>query len=119
MVRKISFAIAILLSSYFCFAADQIAVKAGRLIDVRTGNVTQNAVIVIANGHIASIGSSVPTGATVIDLSAYTVLPGLIDCHAHLLLNWKDLSSVQSLRLSSGQATIWGIHNLQTYMNNG
>lgn len=117
-MRKIPLFLAIFLLTHSCYA-DQIAVKAGRLIDVHTGNVSQNAVIVIEKGHISSIGTSVPAGATVIDLSTYTVLPGLIDCHAHLLLNWKDLSAAQMLKLSSGQATLWGLHNLQTYMNNG
>ncbi len=40
--------------------------------------------LVITNGKIASVGSSTPANATVIDLRGYTVLPGWIDTHVHL-----------------------------------
>ncbi len=97
----------------------RIAVKAGKLLDVRTGKVTPNAVLVIEKGRIVSIGSSVPAGASVIDLSNRTVLPGFVDCHVHLLVNWKDQSSAAGLRMSSAQGALWGLHNLQTYLNEG
>ena len=72
-------------------AAQQVtALRAGRLLDVKTGAVTENAVVLIANGRITAVGKDValPQGATVIDLSRFTVLPGLIDSHTHLLQNY-------------------------------
>ena len=58
-----------------------IAVKAGRLIDPRAGVVIPGAVVVIENGRVKAVGPAlaIPPGAKVIDLSAMTVLPGLID----------------------------------------
>src|SRR4029453_8352283 len=66
------------------------AVRAGRILDFKTGSVVINAVILIENGRITSAGSgiSVPAGAEVIDIGDAMVLPGLIDCHTHLLENF-------------------------------
>jgi imidazolonepropionase-like amidohydrolase len=66
-------------------------VKAGRILDVKTGHYVENADILIDGDRITEIGPAaevqthVPKGATVIDLSSATVLPGLMDCHTHLL----------------------------------
>ena len=66
------------------------AVKCGRLLDVKSGNLIRDAVILVEGGRIVNVGSRlpVPAGALVIDLGAATVLPGLIDAHTHLLANY-------------------------------
>jgi len=95
------------------------AVHAGRLVDVRSGKVTLNAFIIVEKDRIVQIADTAPAGAAVIDLSNYTVVPGLIDCHAHLLGNPKDQSSMSGLRMSSAQGAIWGVHNLQIWLAHG
>jgi imidazolonepropionase-like amidohydrolase len=67
-------------------AAHITAVKAGRLVDVDSGKVLRDQIILIRDNQIAAVGSglSIPAGSEVIDLSSMTVLPGLIDCHTHL-----------------------------------
>jgi imidazolonepropionase-like amidohydrolase len=64
-------------------------VKAAHLLDPRTGHVLSPAAVLIEDGKIvrASPQIAAPDGAKVIDLGAATLLPGLIDSHAHLLLN--------------------------------
>jgi imidazolonepropionase-like amidohydrolase len=61
-------------------------IRAGKLIDVDAGGVLPHQIILIRNGKIEAMGEQVtiPSGATQIDLSKMTVLPGLIDCHTHL-----------------------------------
>jgi imidazolonepropionase-like amidohydrolase len=61
-------------------------IKAGKLIDVENGTVLLNQMILVRNDSIIQIGNkiNIPKEATIIDLSNYTVLPGLIDCHTHI-----------------------------------
>jgi len=67
-------------------AAQVIAIKAGRLIDPDTGTALADQIILIRANKIEAVGRglAIPPGATTIDLSNLTVLPGLIDCHTHL-----------------------------------
>ena len=68
-----------------------IVVKAGKLLDVRKGSYIENAAIWIEGDHIKEVGRFAdiqphrPKDAKLIDLSHFTVLPGLIDCHTHLM----------------------------------
>ena len=68
------------------------AVKAGRLIDPETGTATTNQIIIIEGERIKDVGPNlpIPSGATVIDLSKLTVLPGLVDAHTHMAITYKE-----------------------------
>src|ERR1700730_13804903 len=69
-----------------------VFIKAGRLVDVGAGRVVENQGILVegqrikAVGPLAEIQKNAPASAQVIDLSRATVLPGLADCHTHILL---------------------------------
>ena len=68
-------------------------IKAGRLLDPRTGNVLSPAAVLVEDGKIKEVGSPArvhadsPAGVKTIDLGSATLLPGLIDSHTHLFLD--------------------------------
>lgn len=61
----------------------QTAVRAARLLDVETGRMMMNAVVIVADGRIQRVMTEPPRGAEVIDLGDVTLLPGLTDLHTH------------------------------------
>src|SRR5690348_6657621 len=64
-------------------AQTTVTIRAGRLLDGMGGS-QSNAIIVIDRGLISRVDGATPSGAVTYDLSRFTVLPGLIDGHAHL-----------------------------------
>jgi imidazolonepropionase-like amidohydrolase len=68
-------------------AAQTSYVRAGRLIDPETGEVLVGQLITIDGERVVSIApfETAPTDGPLTDWSAYTVLPGLIDMHTHLV----------------------------------
>lgn len=65
-------------------------IRAARMLDVKTGAYIDHPVITIKGDRIMSVDASapIPRDTEVIDLGAATILPGLIDCHTHLLQDY-------------------------------
>ena len=101
------------------------AIKCGSLMDGKSSTPIPNAVVIIANNKIQAIlkDGKVPTEITnIIDLSSETVLPGLIDCHTHVLLQG-DITSedydVQLLKESIPYRTLRASVACKTALMNG
>ena len=72
-------------------APRQLAIRAGRLFDSKTGLTLTKQVVLISGDRITEVGAEgqvrIPAGTQVIDLRGSTVLPGLIDAHTHMFNN--------------------------------
>jgi imidazolonepropionase-like amidohydrolase len=66
-------------------------IRAARVLDVRSGSYIKNAAIRIRGERIKAVGTAIdvlkeaPASAEILDLGDMTLLPGLIDCHTHLM----------------------------------
>ncbi len=67
-------------------APSRVAVRAARLLDVKSGRYVEHPVVVVVGDRVESVGNEVPAGARVIDLGNRALLPGLADAHTHILL---------------------------------
>ncbi|MDX2562093.1 amidohydrolase family protein [Streptomyces sp. TX20-6-3] len=65
-----------------------LVIQGGTLLDPATGEVTENAVVVIEDGTVRAAGRrggvAVPQGVEVLDAHGRWILPGLVDAHIHL-----------------------------------
>src|SRR5579864_3909077 len=85
----------------------QAVLKAGRLLDVRKGAYIENAAVWIDGERIKEIGSAsdiqahAPKTSKIIDLGRATILPGLIDCHTHIMARVPESDNGYLLNLAT------------------
>jgi imidazolonepropionase-like amidohydrolase len=98
--------------------ADVTIVRAGQLVDTEAGRVVDRQTIVVRDGIIESVGSTgdTPQGARVIDLTAYTVLPGLIDAHTHLTIDEASKDPLSELQYTAAQRAFQSLPNARAVL---
>ena len=79
-------AAAILIWSAAAFAAPPILIQNATVLTVTKGTI-KNGSVLIRDGKIAAVGTDIkaPAGATVIDAAGKFIMPGIIDCHSHII----------------------------------
>lgn len=91
--------------------------RAGHVLDVRTGKLADHQTLVIVGGVIQSIAPTASVAAapsdTVIDLSSMTVLPGLIDVHTHITMD-TNFDPYHELTFTAAKEAITGVVNART-----
>jgi imidazolonepropionase-like amidohydrolase len=97
------------------------AVRAGRLLDVERGLVQHDRVVIVRGDRIESVQSGtdrVPQGARLVDLSSQALLPGLIDCHTHLVgrIEWGNIPAVDR---TAAQDALDGVANARATVEAG
>ncbi|HZC87355.1 MAG TPA: amidohydrolase family protein [Steroidobacteraceae bacterium] len=101
-----------------CAAERPIAIRAGHLIDTVAGRLAGAQLIIVRDGVIADVGPDVPVpaDARLIDLGAYTVLPGLMDAHTHLTIDQRNQDPLAELEHTAAERAFGSIPNARAVL---
>jgi imidazolonepropionase-like amidohydrolase len=101
-------------------STQRVVIRAGHLLDVKSGKMLSDQAIVIEGDNIVGVGpaSATPAAdATTISLPNATVLPGLIDAHTHLTFN--PSFGYETLGISIPREALIGAHNARVTLEAG
>ena len=111
-----------LLTSLYAEAQKSILIKCGKLLDTKTGIVLEKQFVLLNGNRVVSVGPTAFKADSTIDLSDYFVMPGMIDCHTHVLLQGditQEDYDVQVLKESIPYRTIRGVKSAERALMNG
>jgi imidazolonepropionase-like amidohydrolase len=102
--------------------SERTLIHAGRLIDVERQEVVRDRVIVVEGDRIADVVTEAPaeTSSATIDLSGHTVLPGLMDMHAHMVGEMETgLGYAALVMRTAAQEAMSGVRNARATIEAG
>lgn len=124
--KLLLFALLLLALANLTAQAQVTAIRAGKLIDPETGNVAVNQVIIVEGRRIKAVGAglNIPAGASVVDLSNSTVMPGIFDAHTHLCMTTRKQRDngnyyFTTLLDPTGYRAIQGVANARAMLESG
>ena len=117
---KFPTALALALLAAIPASAETVAITAARMLDVSSGQMIANPVVVVTDGRITAAGAgvAVPPGAKRIDLPGLTLLPGLIDMHVHLTGD-PTISGYNTLEFTDNFWTVVGVASAKRTLEAG
>lgn len=96
-----------------------VVIRARRMLDVEAGEIVPDAVVLVRDGRIASVGGAVPPDARVLDLGDVTLMPGFIDAHTHLAYDISGDWVTRSVRETAADAALRGARNASRTIDAG
>jgi imidazolonepropionase-like amidohydrolase len=110
----------VMLGGALAAAADGkvIVVRAGHMIDTDAGRDIGGQSILIRDGLIVAVAPKieVPVGARLVDLGDYTVLPGLMDAHTHLTIDYNDQDPLGELKHTAAERALGSLPNARAVL---
>lgn len=101
---------------------ERIVVRAGHLLDVRAGAFISDRALVVEDGRVAAVlpGAEAPSPAEspTLDLGGLFVVPGLIDCHTHLVGDVQQ-AGVPATTTTAAQEAFFGVRNARATLRAG
>src|SRR6187551_3003950 len=101
--------------------SERIVIHGAGLLDVDAGEVLRDRRILVEDGRIEAVlrpGEPTPDGADLLDLAGLTVLPGLIDCHSHLI-GELEYAGIPATTSSAAEEAMTGVHNARATIEAG
>ena len=115
-------AFAVAAQSVFAQAPTVTAIRAARLI-IGDGTQIESPVVVVTGERITAVGPAaqvrVPSGAKVIDLAGYTLMPGFFDMHTHITSIDNDGGDLSVLKETAAHGAIYAVINAKKTLDAG